>query len=116
MMRLGKAAAIVIGAMLVPVAVAAEDGPDRWDVTGVASNDTLNLRSQPSPSAKILSRIPHTANGLQNFGCRGGSTLAQSQRMSAGERAAAANRRWCQISYNGKKGWVAGRFLKESAQ
>jgi hypothetical protein len=102
--------------LLPPFAALAADGPDRWDVTGVAGNDTLNLRMQPSASADVLARIPHNAKGLRNLGCRGEPSLDAFQRMSAAERQAAVGRRWCQVAYRGRKGWVASRFLKESAE
>jgi uncharacterized protein YgiM (DUF1202 family) len=108
--------AIIASLAIWPSVAPAENGPDKWDVTGVASNDALNLRSQPSPSGSLIVKIPHDAKGLQNFGCRGGPSLAQFQRMSQAERTATANRRWCQVSYSGKKGWVSARFLKESAE
>lgn len=72
-------------------------GPDFWEVTGVAANDTLNMRAEPTAKAPILSRF---ANGviLANRGCR--ETSGQ---------------RWCRVAIpqTGEEGWVFGRYLRE---
>ncbi len=33
--------------------------------------------------------------------------------MTGPQRDKAARSRWCQVEFQGKKGWVAGRFLRE---
>jgi uncharacterized protein YraI len=33
--------------------------------------------------------------------------------MTQAQRDWAARSRWCEVEFNGKRGWVAGRFLKE---
>jgi uncharacterized protein YgiM (DUF1202 family) len=109
-------AVLITGFAVLPSIALAEDGPDRWDVRDVASDDTLNMRAKPAASSKRVARIPHNAKGLENFGCRGGPTLAEFSTMSETEQAAAFGRRWCQVSYKGKKGWVSARFLIESAE
>ncbi|WP_339718414.1 SH3 domain-containing protein [uncultured Maritimibacter sp.] len=74
-------------------------GPDFWQVTGVSGGDHLNVRSGPSTQYSIIGRV---ANGqiLRNFGCRG-----------------RGNDRWCEVEHaaGGLRGWVAGRYLRESA-
>lgn len=89
------------------------DGPDFWSVKGVAKGDVLTLRSAPSFKAHKIGAIPHDARGLKNLGCQGGPTFAQWSTMTAGERKEAAKKRWCQVEYGAKRGWVAGRFLGE---
>jgi hypothetical protein len=72
-------------------------GPDFWEVTGVATNDTLNMRAEPTGKAQVLARF---ANGviLANRGCR--ETSGQ---------------RWCRVAIpqTGEEGWVFGRYLRE---
>ncbi|MCC0001558.1 MAG: SH3 domain-containing protein [Methylobacteriaceae bacterium] len=75
-------------------------GPDYWAVSGVKAGDSLNLREDASPHAKIVARF---SNGtvLRNLGCKN----AQGQRWCRVERADVA----------GQRGWVNGRHLRESA-
>jgi len=91
-------------------------GPDYFKVSGVASNDVLNIREEPSASANKIGHIPFDGDGIRNLGCEGGLTFAQWQRATEAERAASARDRWCRISYRGVEGWVAGRFLAETSR
>jgi len=101
----------------IPVlAQTAAGGPDYWAVTGVASWDALNLRVAPNADSKRIARIPHNARGLKNFGCPNHVTFEQWKRMTPAQKDRAAHARWCQVEYNGMKGWVAGRFLTEDAK
>ncbi len=75
-------------------------GPDFWEVTGVPPGDTLNLRADPSPRARVLGEV-RNGSVLRNLGCR----------MTKGQR-------WCQVAspdQPGRKGWVAGHYLRESS-
>jgi len=91
------------------------DGPDFYQVTGVADDDVLNVRAAPSPHAKKLGAIPPGADCVRNLGCRGGLTFEEFTTLSPAEQAARrrANPRWCRIDYQGVTGWVAGRYLVE---
>jgi hypothetical protein len=100
--------------VIVTDAHAAADGPDFWDVSGVAAGDVLHLRSGQSARAGLVAKIPHDAKGLRNLGCQGGPSFSAWTRMTAAQRASAARRRWCKVEYAGKRGWVAGRFLAEA--
>jgi uncharacterized protein YgiM (DUF1202 family) len=91
------------------------DGPDFWAVTGVGSNDALNLRVAPGADSRAIARIPYNARGLKSLGCPNDVTFEQWKRMTQGQRDQAARARWCQVEYGGKRGWVAGRFLKEDS-
>jgi hypothetical protein len=103
---------VLLVAVCAPAPTAAE-GPDQWAVTGVPSYDTLNLRVAPSAESKRIARIPHNARGLKNHGCPNHVTFEQWKRMTQYQKDNAARSRWCQVEYNGLKGWVAGRFLRE---
>jgi hypothetical protein len=76
-------------------------GPDFWEVTGIGTGDLLNLRAGPSTKNRVIGQF---ANGdvLRNLGCK----------MEDGQR-------WCKVmlagSDNDPEGWVAGRYLRESA-
>ncbi len=68
-------------------------GPRNWEVTGVTR--ALNLREQPSTTARIVTRLaPHAI--LDNLGCR-----------------PAEGRVWCDVQPlgGGPRGYVAGEFL-----
>jgi hypothetical protein len=90
-------------------------GPDYWAVTGVRSNDALNMRVAPDADSEAILRIPHNARGLKNYGCPNHVTFEQWKRMTPAQRDRAARRRWCQVEYKGRKGWVAGWFLREDS-
>jgi hypothetical protein len=95
------------------LAQTAADGPEFWAVTGVASWDALNMRIAPNAESRRIARIPHNARGLKNLGCPNYVTFEQWKRMTQAQKDRAARSRWCEVEYNGKRGWVAGRFLKE---
>jgi hypothetical protein len=92
---------------------AADLDPEFWAVTGVRSDDALNLRVSPDADSRSIARIPFNAKGLKNHGCPNHVTFEQWKRMTKGQKDWAARIRWCEVEYMGKKGWVAGRFLKE---
>lgn len=115
---LGRSAHILCTlALLVGVSAPARaqnaEGPDFWAVTGVKSNDALNLRMAPNADSEAVARIPYNARGLKNHGCPNGITFEQWKVMTKAQRDRAARSRWCQVEYQGRKGWVAGRFLRE---
>lgn len=101
-------------AVVCPTTVHGEaDGPDFWAVKGVKSGDVLNIRAEPSPTAKKVGTIPHDGRGLRNLGCQGLPTFAEWSKMNEAERQDAQAKKWCQIEFQGIRGWVAGRFLGE---
>jgi hypothetical protein len=77
------------------VPAAPEDGgPRNWEVTGVSN--VLNLREQPSTTAKIVSSYP-PGTILDNLGCQ-----------------RADGKSWCDVQQlgGGPRGYVAAEFLK----
>ena len=74
-------------------------GPDWWQVSGVGDGDALNIHSGPATRYEVVSKAQ---NGelMQNRGCR----------MTGAER-------WCNIRVygSGVQGWVAGKYLIETA-
>jgi hypothetical protein len=102
--------------LLVATSALAQTTPDRptyWAVTGVASDDSLNLRMAPNADSKRIAKIPFNARGLKNYGCPNHVTFEQWKRMTQEQKDNAARARWCQVEYKGLRGWVAGRFLTE---
>lgn len=91
------------------------DGPDFFRVVDVADDDVLNMRAAASASSEIVGQIPHDGDGVQNLGCEGRMSYGEWAEASEEERAAAARRVWCRVSYAGQEGWSAGRFLAEGS-
>ncbi len=99
------------------LALADADGPDYFKVNGVASNDVLNIRSKADPNAKKVGEIPPEAVCVKNLGCKGGLTMSEFTDLSKDEQAAILRKRprWCQVEYQGIKGWVSARYLIEGS-
>jgi Bacterial SH3 domain len=104
----------MLAVLAVPaLAQTAAGDPQFWAVTGVRSDDALNLRAAPDADSRRIARIPFNARGLKNLGCPNHVTFEQWKRMTQVQKDRAARSRWCEVEYNGQKGWVASRFLKE---
>ena len=91
------------------------DGPDYYRVVGVAPDDVLNIRVEPSPHAEKIGEIPPNSDCVRNLGCQGGLTFEEYTTLTPAEQSAriAENPRWCRIEYQGATGWVAGAYLAE---
>lgn len=77
-----------------------DGGPDFWAVRGLAQGDRLNVRLEPRATSPALATLKE-GEIVQNLGCRRTGEV-----------------RWCRIrSTTGMDvtGWVAGRYLRESA-
>ena len=98
-----------------PNALAEADGPDYWQVHGVEAGDVLNVRQAPNWKSPKIGEIPPDGKCLKNIMCAGGLTLEEFTRLSEAEKAKILKERprWCYIEYEGLKGWVAGRYLRE---
>ncbi len=73
------------------------DRPEYFTVTGVAYDDVLNLRRDPSPHADIVGALGN-GDRVRNLGCR---------EVSGG--------RWCRVGLldeMGGSGWVNARYLE----
>jgi len=98
-------------------ALATADGPDYWQVHGVADGDVLNIRSEPDWQSGKIGEIPPDGQCIMNLKCVGGLTFDEFTNLSEveKERIRRERPRWCYIEYQGVKGWVAGRYLREGA-
>jgi len=97
-------------------AQATADGPDHYRVSGLASGSGLVVRAEPALASTPVGSLPAAADCLRSLGCQGGLSYQEFATLSAAEKQqrAAANPRWCKISYQGITGWVEGRYLAES--
>lgn len=106
-------------AVLAPQDAAAQldgQGPDAWRVTGVASDDWLNLRMGPGTQYAIIGSLPARATGLTMTTCVPFMTEGQGIMLSQAERDLLdLPPRWCLVSDGRTHGWVAARFLKEAS-
>ena len=105
---------LVISSVL---ALADADGPDYYKVKDVASNDVLKIRSKANPDANKVGEIPAGTDCVKNLGCKGGLTMSEFTDLSKEEQAAILRKRprWCQVEYQGIKGWVSARYLAEGS-
>jgi hypothetical protein len=98
--RRGETAEFSLGISLGPPEFAdgLSGGPDYWKVTAGGAS-ALNLRAGPSTRYETIGKL-RNGEVLLNRGCR----------LTGGER-------WCAIraTHTGVTGWVAGRYLVESA-
>ena len=94
---------------------ACADGPDYLDVTGVAANDTLNVRSGPGLDFRVIATLPPDAKKLQNLDrvpiyCDYPGDLNAFERQNF----------WTKVAWEFdtgfyRAGWVKSRFLQESS-
>lgn len=99
-------------------ALATADGPDAWRVTGVASNDVLNVRVGPGTEYFVITALPFNARGLQLGTCTPTITRDQYFALSpAAQQQLAGYDRWCIVIAGGaQQGWVNARFLMEDME
>ncbi|MEQ8898739.1 MAG: SH3 domain-containing protein [Roseovarius sp.] len=81
---------------LVPAAAPAQTLPALYDVSGVAANDTLNVRSGPSTDHAVIAKLPHDAAAIE---------VVDSDK--TGE--------WGLINTGEASGWVALRYMARQA-
>lgn len=96
-------------------ALAAADGPDFWNVTGVRPGGSVRVRAAANERSAIVTRLPHDAKGLKNLGCMPAPDFAEWQKLSDAAKALSIRARWCRIESGGRQGWVPARFLTEGA-
>lgn len=85
----------LIAAPLLLTVAHAEDGPFISIVTGLAPDDLLNVRAQPSPIGKTEARLANGAS-VNNLGCTD-----------------VDGRQWCKVEAENPKisGWTPARYL-----
>lgn len=71
-----------------------------WQVTDVASNDVLYVHSQALLASPRIGNLPHNAKGVRVYGCEW-SDVDQGT--------------WCEVEYNGLRGFAARMYLKEDS-
>lgn len=86
---------IVLMFVIWPTLIWAQDvrvHPDLFDVTGVASNDVLNIRQLPSASSAIVGALAHNSAAVEVIGTTSGG-------------------RWGLVNFGDGSGWVSMRYM-----
>lgn len=92
-------------AALVAICIGTLAQADMWAVTGVASNDTLNVRAGPSTRFGVVEKLEPQAGRLEKEVC----VLVKP---SPNVLASTSHPEWCAISRGGEMlGWVNARYL-----
>ncbi|MFC6486456.1 SH3 domain-containing protein [Nitratireductor sp. GCM10026969] len=108
------AAVLLLSAPTVALAQMDGHGPDAWQVTGVAPDDTLNARTGPGTDHLVIGAFPSDATGLLMVTCVPFLTRQKRWELTESQRANLPPR-WCLVESpdHGIKGWVSARYLKE---
>ncbi|PTX50832.1 SH3 domain-containing protein [Allosediminivita pacifica] len=77
---------------LIATAAPAQDLPALYDVTGVAQDDVLNVRTAPSSDAPVIGTLSPGENGVEIVRTNPAST-------------------WAQLNIEGRQGWASLNFL-----
>lgn len=116
----GGAVLLSICAAFAPNGAAAQFdgyGPDAWQVTGVASDDWLNLRMGPGARYAIIGSFSARATDLTMNTCVPFMREGQGIMLSQAERDLLdLPARWCLMSDGHTHGWAAARFLEEASR
>jgi len=91
-----RGALIAAFCWVAPAVAQTEDWPALFDVSGVASDDVLNIRSMSSAQSEIIGALTPDATNIE--------VIQPSD-----------NGRWGQINFGERTGWVSLRFLARQA-
>lgn len=84
---------ICVGLCLLSLSAIAEE---YWQVSGVKSWDTLNIRSEPGAKSKVIGEIPFDGKGI----------IATGEEQNIGKTV------WMEINWANKQGWVSKAYLQ----
>ncbi len=76
--------------------------------------ESLNVRSGPGTNFGVLFELPRFASDIlvTNAGCTPDLDQIAFSRMGAAAQAQVLSTRWCSITWNGRTGWVFGRYIR----
>ena len=85
-----------------------------WRTHNLPAGETLNVRSGPGTNGRVVGELPFGARGIlvMDGGCRPGPDNIAFEAMGPTERARAVSRSWCDVEWNGLRGWVYGKYLR----
>ena len=108
-----KAAGLFVLLFSVPVAAQVDaHGPDAWQVTGVAIDDTLNVRTGPGTENMIVGKLSPDASGLEMITCIPYLTRSQYGQLTKSELNDLPPR-WCLMRSADLRvsGWASAHYL-----
>lgn len=82
---------LIFALLLLPAVLWADQYPGIYDVTGVASDDVLNIREQPSAKSAIIGELAHDDFDIEVVARKG---------------------KWGRVNTNERSGWVSMRYMK----
>ncbi len=101
-------AAVLFAGSILSISVSDADatsGPGCFRITGVATNDVLNLRTQPNSSAPLTGNMHPTRHGI--------IALSGTCQPASGPK----SKQWCKITHyvdtGTTIGWASRRFLQD---
>ena len=77
---------ILVVILYTPIAFTVADGPDYWQVHGVAGDDALNIRSDANAKAEKVGEIPADSQCIKNIKCVGGLTMEEFTKLADAEK------------------------------
>ena len=85
-----------------------------YQVRGIDAGGGLNIRRNPSTNAAIVGEIPHNGRDIRMLGegCTPVIDQTAFDRMNRRERVRELRDKWCRVQWNGRQGWVYGRYLR----
>lgn len=88
-------------------------GPDHFRVKENIGFETAIIYQMPSLCSQKIGALPSGSGKIKNNGCKGELSYDAWILASPKEREEARKRTWCEIEYQGKRGWVKGNLLTE---
>ena len=87
---------ISLSTLLIPIQLLKAADKPLYQITAVKSWDTLNLRSAPGVSSKVVTKIPADGKMISQIGTQVtiGKTI------------------WVKVAWQGKQGWVSKHYLR----
>ena len=86
----------------------------RYQIRGIDAGGALNIRRNPSTNAAVVGEIPHNGRDIRMLGegCTPVIDQTAFDRMNRRERVRELRDKWCRIEWQGRQGWVYGRYLR----
>lgn len=102
---------VMVSALTAGSAFATSDGPERFAVRDVRTDDTLTLRAGPNAGARKITGLRPQTRGIENLGCVDGKTRREPSDTGLG-----GGQPWCKVRIGSLVGWASARFLRDDTE